>query len=77
MRASDAQDFRDTMDIEINTLENMMVWSVVLWLVATLHIVPATWTFRCKRFPDGRIKKHKARFCVRGNLQDDMGDTYC
>ena len=76
MRASDAQEFRDAMDIEINTLANMKVWSVVLRSVANSHIVPATWTFRRKRFPDGCIKKHKARFCIRGDLQEDMGDTY-
>ena len=33
-------------------------------------IIPGTWVFKLKRSPDGSIKKYKARFCVRGDLQD-------
>ena len=38
-----------------------------------------TWSFKVKRFPDGRIRKYKARICVRGNQQEhgfDYFDTY-
>ena len=33
----------------------------------TPKIIPTTWAFRIKRYPDGRINKFKARFCVRGD----------
>ena len=44
-----------------------------------MHVLPSTWAFRCKRFPDGTIKKLKARFCARGDRQlegVDFFDTY-
>ena len=43
------------------------------------NIIPGTWAFRVKRYPDNRIKKYKARFCVRGDKQIqgiDVFDTY-
>ena len=45
---------------------------------ATPKILSGTWAFRIKRFPDGIMKKIKARFCVRGDLQTDVDvfDTY-
>jgi hypothetical protein len=29
-----------------------------------MSVLPSTWAFKCKRFPDGSIRKLKARFCV-------------
>jgi hypothetical protein len=29
------------------------------------NILQSTWAFKKKRFPDGSLKKYKARFCVR------------
>ncbi len=43
------------------------------------HVIPSTWAFKCKRYPDGRIKKFKACFCARGNKQlegIDFFETY-
>ncbi len=43
------------------------------------HVIPSTWAFKCKRYPDGRIKKFKARFCARGDKQlegIDFFETY-
>ena len=34
-----------------------------------MYVLPGTWAFKCKRFPDGTPKKHKARFCVQGDRQ--------
>ena len=48
-------------------------------IAAQKKIVPSKWTFKRKRFPDGRIRKYKARFCVRGDKQVvgvDVFDTY-
>jgi hypothetical protein len=43
------------------------------------HVIPSTWAFKCKRYPDGCIKKFKACFCARGNKQleeIDFFETY-
>jgi hypothetical protein len=43
------------------------------------HVIPSTWAFKCKQYPDGRIKKFKARFCARGDKQlkrIDFFETY-
>ena len=30
------------------------------------NILPGTWAFKVKQYPDGRFRKCKARYCVRG-----------
>jgi Reverse transcriptase (RNA-dependent DNA polymerase) len=34
-------------------------------------VIPTTWAFKIKRWPDGTMRKIKARFCVRGDLQTE------
>ena len=58
---------------EIASLEKNATWSVVDKSEATSKILPGTWVFRRKRTPDGSISKYKARYCVRGDLEDDLG----
>ena len=58
---------------EIESLEKNATWSVVDKAEATSKILPGTWVFRRKRTPDGSISKYKARYCVRGDLEDDTG----
>jgi hypothetical protein len=56
---------------EISSLTEHQTWT--LWkksdLPPTTKILPTTWVFRLKRYPDGRPKSFKARFCVRGDQQ--------
>ena len=33
------------------------------------NVLSSTWVFKIKRYPDGRMRKHKAGFCVRGDCQ--------
>ena len=54
--------------IKIETLEKMDAWSVEE-RTPEMNVLPSTWAFKCKRFPDGLIKKFKARFCARGDRQ--------
>jgi hypothetical protein len=50
--------------------------------ISTLNgkkVLDSTWVFRHKRFPDGSVRKLKARWCVRGDQQVegvDFFDTY-
>jgi Reverse transcriptase (RNA-dependent DNA polymerase) len=41
-----------------------------------MHVLPSVWAFKCKRFPDGLVRKLKARFCVRGDCQIDGVDVF-
>ena len=56
-------------EVELDTLENeMKTWDYVK-CIPDMHILPVTWVFKINRFPDGLVKKFKARFCVRGDRQ--------
>ena len=78
MRDPEADEFRECMRVEISSLEGEKTWDVIPRDEATSKVLPGTWTFKRKRFPDGRVKKLKARYCVRGDLQPeaDIGETY-
>ncbi len=52
-------------------------WSVIDRL--DHHVIASTRAFKCKGYPDGLIKKFKARFCARGDQQIegiDFFETY-
>ncbi len=63
-------------------MENIDAWSVVDRYDSNLaphHDIPSPWVFKCKCYPDGCIKKFKARFCARGNKHlkgIDFFETY-
>ena len=66
------------MEVEIFTLESIDAWEVVD-RVDDMNVINSTWAFKCKRYPDGLIKKFKARFCARGDRQlegIDFFETY-
>jgi hypothetical protein len=56
------------MRIELNTLINDFdCWEYVP--NPGKNVLPSTWAFKIKRYPDGRVKKFKAQFCARGDRQ--------
>ena len=60
------------------TLERIKAWTVVE-REDGMNILPGTWAFKLKRYPDGKVKKFKARFCARGDRQKegiDFTETY-
>ena len=61
---------------EIESLEKLDCWVEVGISEATSKVLPGTWVFRVKRAPDGTFKKFKARYCIRGDLQEGSFDTY-
>ena len=64
-----AEDFWKACEVELDTLYNdVKAWKYVKRKPG-MQILPSTWAFKIKRFPDGLIKKFKARFCVRGDRQ--------
>ena len=70
------QEWRKAMDIEISQLEAINSWDEVNISDVKSKIIPGTWVFCIKQMPDGEIKKCKARFCCRGDLQEDSFETF-
>jgi hypothetical protein len=66
----------EAMAKEISSLEALGSWEEVDITDAKSKIIPGTWVLRCKRTPDGEIKKRKARFCCRGDLQEGEFETF-
>lgn len=63
-----AEGYKEAAKKEVDTLIGMRVWDEVdrePWM----NVLPSTWAFRRKTFPDGTTKKLKGRFCVRGDRQ--------
>ena len=76
-RGKFTDEYWKAMKLEIATLKAIDAWSVIDRLGH--HVIASTWAFKCKRYPDGLIKKFKARFCARGNQQlegIDFFETY-
>ena len=61
---------------EITALEKFGCWVEVPIESATTKVLPGTWVFKVKRAPDGTFKKFKARYCIRGDLQEGEFETY-
>ena len=82
MSSLDREGFIQAMHDKISQLEALDAWSVVPRSKAIQQhrrILASTWAFKRKRFPDGSVKKLKARICVRGDqqVQDvDYFDTF-
>ena len=63
-----AEGYKEAAKLEVDTLKKMHVWDEVdrePWM----SVLPSTWAFRRKTFPDGSTKKFKGRFCVRGDRE--------
>jgi hypothetical protein len=71
-----AEKWWEAMESELTTLESdLQAWELVPrepWM----HVLPSTWAFRLKRFPNGLAKKFKARFCIRGDRQIEGVDFF-
>ena len=76
MNDPDVHHWRAAAKREIDQLDAKGTWDIVLQSEATSKILPGTWVFKRKRTPDGTIKSHKARYCVRGDLQEGEFETY-
>ena len=67
------------MYLEYNTLHDKTnAWGIIP-RTEDMHVLAFTWIFKCKRFPNGLVRKLKGRLCVRGDLhikRVDFFETY-
>ena len=72
------EQFIKAMYKEIKTLEKLKTWNVIQKsdVPTDQKVIPSTWAFKIKRYPDGRLRKFKARFCVRGDRQEEGVDYF-
>ena len=77
MKQPDSLQFVEAMQTEIEAHESRDHWEIVQRssLPAGTKTIQAIWSFKRKRFPDGRLNKHKARICAHGGMQQ-WGENY-
>ena len=70
LSGENSEEYFKAMDDEIQSLKRRETWEIVLRKsVADHNVLPGTWSFKFKRKPDWTIRKFKARYCVRGDIQ--------
>ena len=67
------EEYFKEMDDEIQSLTRRETWDIVSRnSVSDNNVLPGTWYFKCKRKPDWTIRKFKAQYCVRWDIQKKM-----
>jgi hypothetical protein len=63
------------MQIEVASLLQKITWK---WIPRSeaAQVFNSTWVFKLKRLSDGIPSKFKARFCVRGDFQQEGDDFF-
>ena len=68
MNGPDAEGFYKAMELELEQLASMDAWELVPRSAAEgKNVLDSVWAFKTKRYPDGTVRKLKARLCVRGD----------
>ncbi len=76
MRGPFQGEYYEAMRTELNTIAtDFKCWDLVPRLPG-MNVLPSTWAFKVKRYPDGSVKKFKARFCARGDRQLEGVDFF-
>ena len=65
MASPDAAGFIEAMKLEVRTSDELRVFDVVN-KPTHRKVLSGVWAFKRKRYPDGSVKKLKARYCARG-----------
>ena len=81
LQQSDKSEFIKAMMIETHDHENRNHWELYerSKIPKGKRTILSVWSFKRKRYPDGRIKKYKARLCAHGGMQQwgvDYWETY-
>ena len=76
MKGPHQREYFQAAQVELHTLQNDLDCWELVERQPHMNVLPSTWAFKCKRFPDGRVKKFKARFCARGDRQKEGIDYF-
>ncbi len=81
LRENDCIKFFEAMGVKLRDHKDHCHWTLMLHkeLPVDVKKIMAIWSFKCKRFPDGMLNKHKAQLCTHGGQQTwglDYWDTY-
>ena len=81
LQQEDAPSFIEAMKKEVEDHEKREHWEIVprSTMTSGKKTIMMVWSFKRKRYPDGRINKHKARLCAHGGMQQwgiDYWETY-
>jgi hypothetical protein len=74
MNGTEQDGYWAAMESEMEALIVKNAW-VILDREERMLVLPSVWAFKCKCFPDGLVRKLKARFCVQGDCQIDGIDV--
>ena len=71
MKSEQVDDWIQAAEGELSELSTKGTWTEMHKkdLPPGANVLPGTWALKVKRFPDGRFRKFKARYCVRGDKQ--------
>ena len=72
----DIEEWKKSAHKEITQLESKDTWVELPTSEVTSKILPGAWVFCHERAPTGIITKFKERYCVGGDLQEDIPETY-
>ena len=81
MNSVDREGFIATMHLELEQLESMDTWTIVLRGLAVktvqkILILASTCAFKRKQYPDGTVQKLKAQLVAGGNQQTEGVDYF-
>jgi hypothetical protein len=78
MREKNYHKFIKAMIKEVDDHENRNHWTIMRCsdVPVDSKTIMSIWSFKCKRYPDGSLKKHKARLCAHGGMQT-WDQNYC
>ena len=61
-----SEEYLEAMGIEMQALQRAVTWDIVprSQVPRTTNVLPLTWVYKLKRYPDGCPRKFKAQLCV-------------
>ena len=75
MLSPDQAGYIQAMELEVSTLKRLRVFDLIS-CTPKMKIILGVWALRRKRYPDGSIRKLKARYCARGFEQQEGVDYF-
>jgi hypothetical protein len=75
MNGLDSDGYWQAMELELDRLLGKDAW-VEVDCNNDMNVLPLTWAFKCKQFPDRLVHKLKAQFCIHGDCQIDGVDVF-